>query len=135
MNEFLQKLLLVIVAFCSILSSSCTHPWIGKTFPAAHYPQFSPGLEGHHTIPFEGGQVLLDYDWFTNEEKDRIWLDGTYKINDPNWNDLFKTSKFREGTIFSEMFLLDQNYKIIGTNKFVISFAVGLGYTVRNHKF
>jgi hypothetical protein len=83
---------------------------------------------------------LLDYDWFTydwftNEEKDRIWLDGTYKINDPNWNDLFKTSKFREVTIFSEMFLLDQNYKIIGTNKFVISFAVGLGYTVRNHKF
>ena len=100
MKEVLQKLLLLI--FCSILTTSCAHPWMGKTLPAAQYPQFSPGLEGHHTIPFEGGQVTLDYDWFINEERNHIRLDGTFEINSPEWKYMIN-STFKDANIVFKM--------------------------------
>ena len=111
----------VLIIFILFLAVACKNEWIGKTLPAGSYPQFSPGLRGHHTLPFEGGKITLDYDWVINEEKNRIWLDGTFDINIPEFKYTIR-STFKDLTIVFKVFHLDQNYKIIGVDQIFIPF-------------
>ena len=124
-----KTILVVLILFLAI---SCKDQWIGKTLPAGNYLQFSPGLEGHHSITFEGGNATLDYDWFINEEKNRIWLDGTFAINTPEFRYTIN-STFKDLKVLFKMFHLDQNYKIIGVDRIFIPFDNNS--TVEDYKF
>jgi len=122
-------ILIILILFLAI---SCKDERLGQTLPPANYPQFSRGLEGHHSLIFEGNKVTLDYDWHTNEERNHIWLDGTFEINTPDWKYLIN-SYYKEATIVFKVLHMDQNYKIIGTNQIFI--PIDNSSTVKDYKF
>ena len=123
---------IIQMIFIMFLAVSCTHPWMGKKLPVANYPEFSNGLEGHHTIKFEGGNATLDYDWVTNEEKNHIWLVGTFDINVPEFQYATK-STFKDLNIVFKVFHLDKNYKIIGVDHIFI--PLGNESTEKDYRF
>jgi hypothetical protein len=126
----MKKIILIILIL--FLAVSCKDQWIGKTLPANNYPQFSPGLKGHHSIIFGGGKATLDYDWSLNEERNIILLDGTFEINIAEFNYAI-SSTFKDLTIIFKVFHLDQNYTIIGVNQIFI--PLDNDSTVEDYKF
>ena len=85
---------------------------IGKTLPAANYPQFTSGSNGHHNINFERGIAGLDYEWSINNEKTSITLIGNYNVNTSVWHSI-TNSPYKSGKLIISAFLLNENYEIL----------------------
>ena len=100
------------LCFVVLSLTACTHPMIGKVLPAANYPQFTSGTNGHHLVNFERGIANLDYDWFINQEENSLTLIGIYKINTTEWT-AFTSSLYKCGQVTIAVILLDKDYEIV----------------------
>jgi hypothetical protein len=108
----IKKYILVLIFF---LLTACASPMVGKTLPPRNYPSFDNMETGHHRSG--GEQVIVDYDWTINSEKQTITLKGFYEFTSGEWKAFLETPEYKEGSLTAEVVFMDSEYTVIHVGK------------------